>query len=79
MNRRKILKMFAAGGAVSLTTSIDALADQFTVRDDKMPVFFIGHGSPMNALEDNHFVRGWKQAMADVPRRVRFFAFRHTG
>ena len=26
----------------------------------KMPVLFLGHGSPMNAIEDNEFVQGWK-------------------
>jgi 4,5-DOPA dioxygenase extradiol len=25
----------------------------------KMPVLFLGHGSPMNAIEENEFVRGW--------------------
>ena len=29
-------------------------------RSDKMPVLFIGHGSPMNAIEDNDWTRGWK-------------------
>lgn len=28
---------------------------------DKMPVLFIGHGNPMNAIEDNKFSRGWKK------------------
>lgn len=26
-----------------------------------MPALFLGHGSPMNALEDNEFVRGFRQ------------------
>jgi 4,5-DOPA dioxygenase extradiol len=32
-----------------------------------MPVFFIGHGSPMNAIEDNEFSRGWKEAARTIP------------
>ena len=32
-----------------------------------MPAFFIGHGSPLNAVEDNRFTRGWVDAMEDVP------------
>ena len=35
---------------------------------DKMPVLFVGHGSPMNALEDNEFTRAWKRVAADIPR-----------
>jgi 4,5-DOPA dioxygenase extradiol len=28
---------------------------------EQMPVLFLGHGSPMNAIEDNEFVRGWEE------------------
>jgi 4,5-DOPA dioxygenase extradiol len=34
----------------------------------RMPALFIGHGSPMNALEDNAFTRGWRDAAAQLPR-----------
>jgi 4,5-DOPA dioxygenase extradiol len=34
----------------------------------KMPVLFLGHGSPMNAIEDNEFSRGWKALAARLPR-----------
>jgi 4,5-DOPA dioxygenase extradiol len=33
-----------------------------------MPVLFIGHGSPMNALEDNEFTRGWINEVKTIPR-----------
>ena len=26
---------------------------------DTMPVFFFGHGSPMNAIEENEFTQTW--------------------
>ena len=26
----------------------------------KMPVLFLGHGSPMNAIEENEFTEGWR-------------------
>ena len=32
-----------------------------------MPVLFLGHGSPMNAIEDNDFRRGWQ----DLGKRLR--------
>lgn len=28
---------------------------------NKMPVIFVGHGSPMNAIEDNEFSKEWKR------------------
>lgn len=34
----------------------------------RMPVLFVGHGSPMNALEDNAFTQGWQQIAAEIPR-----------
>jgi 4,5-DOPA dioxygenase extradiol len=34
----------------------------------KMPVLFLGHGSPMNAIEDNDFSRGWENAGKTIPR-----------
>ena len=33
-----------------------------------MPAMFVGHGSPMNALEDNAFTRGWRGAAQRIPR-----------
>lgn len=33
----------------------------------KMPVLFIGHGSPMNAIEDNSFTKSWKEMVKKVP------------
>jgi len=32
-----------------------------------MPVVFIGHGSPMNAIEDNEFSRGWEEVSQRLP------------
>lgn len=34
----------------------------------KMPVLFLGHGSPMNAIEENEFVAGWREAGKSLPR-----------
>jgi len=33
-----------------------------------MPVVFIGHGSPENALEENEFTRNWKELARSIPR-----------
>ena len=34
----------------------------------KMPVLFVGHGSPMNAIEDNSFTRGWREIAERIPK-----------
>ena len=33
-----------------------------------MPVLFLGHGSPMNAIEDNSWSRGWRALGERLPR-----------
>lgn len=33
-----------------------------------MPVMFIGHGSPMNAIEDNRFTLAWKEIAEKISR-----------
>ena len=33
-----------------------------------MPILFVGHGSPMNAIEDNNFNRSWVELGQNLPR-----------
>jgi 4,5-DOPA dioxygenase extradiol len=35
---------------------------------DNMPVLFLGHGSPMNAIEENEFVTGWINIGKTIPK-----------
>ena len=41
---------------------------QATQNNGKMPVLFVGHGSPMNAIEDNLFSQGWRQVARQLPK-----------
>ncbi len=36
-------------------------------QEQVMPVLFIGHGSPMNGIEDNEFSRRWTQMAKEIP------------
>lgn len=36
-------------------------------KTERMPVLFLGHGSPMNAIEDNAFVREFRSLAASIP------------
>jgi 4,5-DOPA dioxygenase extradiol len=53
--------MLTLGG---LKTQLDQLEEQ----DEEMPVLFVGHGSPMNALEDNEFTLAWKAVANSIPK-----------
>lgn len=35
---------------------------------EKMPVLFLGHGSPMNAIEENEFVAGFRNIGKTIPK-----------
>ena len=35
---------------------------------ERMPVLFVGHGSPMNAIEDNVYTKGWVKIAKAIPR-----------
>ena len=40
----------------------------------RMPVLFVGHGSPMNGIEDNIFARGWRMLGETLPRPTAILA-----
>ena len=75
MHRRNILA--GAAGAASLWASsmsttaasaatLDALP---LAKSARMPVLFLGHGSPMNAIEDNEYRRSWQALGAEFGTR----------
>jgi 4,5-DOPA dioxygenase extradiol len=39
-----------------------------TPHSDEMPVLFLGHGSPMNAIEENEFVAGFRSLAENLPQ-----------
>ena len=34
----------------------------------KMPAIFVGHGSPMNAIEDNVYSKSWRDIAKRIPK-----------
>ncbi|MFM7217825.1 MAG: 4,5-DOPA dioxygenase extradiol [Bacteroidota bacterium] len=67
MDRRNFIgSSFGALSLISLS-SFRSFSDHLPA-SDKMPVLFVGHGNPMNAIEDNDFSRAWKKVAKDLPR-----------
>lgn len=56
-------------GAFTSLNSLHALGNWSDQLPDTelMSVLFLGHGSPMNAIEDNTFVRGFRQIATELP------------
>ncbi len=48
--------------------ALKAWSDQLESQETVMPALFLGHGSPMNAVEDNEFTRGWRALADSLPR-----------
>jgi 4,5-DOPA dioxygenase extradiol len=69
MKRRSVLTALSLGalGMSGLASVKRALAG-LERRDDRMPVLFVGHGSPMNAIADTPFSRGWIEVGARLAR-----------
>ena len=43
-------------------------SSEIPFHSERMPVLFVGHGSPMNAIEDNESSRGWRAIAKTLPR-----------
>jgi 4,5-DOPA dioxygenase extradiol len=39
-------------------------------KTERMPVLFLGHGSPMNAIEDNEYRRSWQALGAEFGKKL---------
>lgn len=55
---------------IGATMKLDALNKiaESAGNTEQMPVLFLGHGSPMNAIEENEFVAGWREVGKTLPR-----------
>lgn len=70
MQRRNFLTSLAALPLAGLTMKLNEL-DTLTAPlppSERMPVLFLGHGSPMNAIEENEFVAGFRAIGKGIPR-----------
>jgi len=69
MNRKQFIKTLAIlplTGAAMKLNDLNKITGSF-VSTEKMPVLFLGHGSPMNAIEENEFVAGFRNIGKDIP------------
>lgn len=68
MNRKDFIRSLIALGIMGSIKPIKALNE--TLKEDGllMPVLFIGHGSPMNAIETNEFTGVWKKLEKEIPQ-----------
>ena len=69
MNRSTFIKSLALLPLIGTSMKVQALNKLVENYDNTplMPVLFVGHGNPMNAIEDNAFTREMKAIGAKLP------------
>jgi 4,5-DOPA dioxygenase extradiol len=68
MHRKKFIKAMAALPLVNMKLNeLGKITAPFS-STEKMPVLFLGHGSPMNAIEENEFVTGFRKVGEQITK-----------
>ncbi len=67
MERKKFIQSIVTG-ALGMTTlsAFRNFTDGLKEEEQLMPVLFVGHGSPMNGIEDTEFSRRWTQMAKEI-------------
>ena len=67
MKREQFIKTLITGAAAMTTLSaFKTFTSGLNEQEQLMPVLFIGHGSPMNGIEDTEFSRRWAQMATEI-------------
>lgn len=66
MNRKNFITLLSGGIAMASIQPFYNWTKGLGEEEEKMPVLFIGHGSPMNAIEDNEFSKRWQQMGKEI-------------
>lgn len=69
MNRRRFIKTSLTGTAamVTLNSFMNTFSDE-KLAEAIMPVLFVGHGNPMNAIEKNEYHKKWQEMGKSMPK-----------
>jgi 4,5-DOPA dioxygenase extradiol len=68
MNRIDFIKTVIGGATMASLQPFYNWTQDLKEEDTKHPVLFIGHGTPMNGIEDNEFSRNWTKFGNEIPK-----------
>lgn len=68
LKRKTFIKTLIGGAAMASLQPLYSWTKDLKEEDIKLPVLFIGHGSPMNGIEDNEFSRTWAKFGNEIPK-----------
>ena len=52
---------------MSPLSTFNNFTSKLSPQESMMPVLFIGHGSPMNGIQDNEFSNRWSKMAKEIP------------
>lgn len=58
----------AEKSSIGSIDTLNVLLDTLKETDSTMPVLFVGHGTPMNAIEENEFSLYWKKLAGEIEK-----------
>lgn len=66
--KRKDFLYTVTGGLITMTalSGLKRFTDELPSDDTLMPILFIGHGSPMNGIENNVFSQQWAKTASEI-------------
>lgn len=69
MDRKSFLQILGLTPLLAMTNLNELYkTSQALSNTEKMPVLFLGHGNPMNAIEENQFVDGFRNVAKTLPK-----------
>lgn len=68
MKRIEFIKTLIGGATMASLHPFYNWTKELKEEETKLPVLFIGHGSPMNGIEDNEFSRSWKKLGLEIQK-----------
>lgn len=63
-----VISVLSARNRRKVSPLILPFQDKKMTPSSRMPALFLGHGSPMNVLEDNRYTRAWRELGETLPR-----------
>ncbi len=69
MDRKKFLQTLGLVPFIKPAMAMNSLSElaNLPASEKEMPVLFLGHGNPMNAIEENQFVAGFRNMAKTIP------------
>ena len=65
---KQVFNSLLAMTGIQSLSAFKGFSESLPILNYTMPVLFVGHGSPMNGIEDNAFSQRWSSIAKDIPQ-----------